>query len=164
MSFHGDVDMSLYSIFKFIEASELSHMIGDSPWVFPVVESIHLCALAALGGGVLLMDLRLLGLGLKSQPLSVVYRGTRPWMLTGFTVLVLTGILLFVAEATDLYGKEAFWVKMIALALACGFTFFIRNPVVRIDRKEGVKTKLVGGISIALWFTVAVAGRWIGFS
>jgi hypothetical protein len=71
---------------------------------------------------------------------------------------------LALSEALKLYGKEAFWVKMIALSVALAFTFAVRNPFARRDPTIGAFSKTVASVSIALWLTVAIAGRWIGFS
>ena len=63
----------------------------------------------------------------------------------------------------DEYMK-AFWIKMAALALALLFTFAVRRRVVMADetRMSSIWNKLVAGVSLGLWGTVAVAGRWIG--
>ena len=151
--------MDLYPFFDALELSPVGSVIRDSLWLFPVIEAVHLLGLATLGGAVLLVDLTLLRVGLRA-PAAAVHRAARPWFLTGFWVLVGTGLLLAFSEATKLYGKPAFWVKMTALALAILFTLLVRNPLVRRERAGA----LVALISIGLWLVVAAAGRWIGFS
>jgi hypothetical protein len=72
-------------------------------------------------------------------------------------------VLLGISEPVKLYGRQAFWVKMISLALALAVTYFAFNPLVR----RGVSGASVRGVTlltIAAWLTVAMAGRWIGFS
>jgi hypothetical protein len=125
---------------------------------------VHLLALAMLGGAVLMLDLRLLGVGLVTQPPSVIERQARPWLIGAICALIATGVPLALSEALKLYGKDAFWVKMAALLAALVFTFAVHNPVVRRDIAEGALHKALALVSIALWLTVAVAGRWIGFS
>lgn len=76
-----------------------------------------------------------------------------------------TGIPLFLSEAVKCYWSDAFWLKMAALCVALFFTFAVRNRVVRARSDiEGWKARAIGSGSLAVWLTVAVAGRWIGFS
>jgi hypothetical protein len=154
--------MSLYRQFEALEATPLGDGIKSSVWLFPAIEAVHLLALALLGGAVLMLDLRLLGLGLTSQPASSVERDTRPWLFGALAAMLVTGGLLGVSEAVKLYDKQAFWVKMIALAVALIFTFAIKAPIARRDL--GLLGRGAALVSLALWLTVAIAGRWIGFS
>jgi len=115
-----------------------------------------------LGGAVLLVDLRLLGAGLKEQSVAYLLQQTRPWLFLALAVMFATGIPLFLSEAVKCYYSDAFWVKMIGLFFATIFTFAIRN---RLAAEAGAGLqKLLGLASFSLWLTVAAAGRWIGFS
>ena len=89
-------------------------------------------------------------------------RDTRPWFIGALATMIVTGALLGVSEAVKLYDKQAFWVKMIALACALVFTFAIKGPIARRDL--GLLGRGAAVVSLALWLTVAIAGRWIGFS
>jgi hypothetical protein len=155
--------MDLYELFDWLQRTAVGVGIRQSVWLFPVIEAAHLVAFALLAGALLLLDLRLLGLGLAAQTPSRVECHTRPWLIAGLAGMVVTGALLFLSEASKLYGKDAFWLKMTALAAALVFTFTLRNPAARRDI-GGARAKAVALISMALWLTVAAAGRWIGFS
>jgi hypothetical protein len=80
-------------------------------------------------------------------------------------LMLTTGVLLFLSEAVKCYDNTSFWTKMATLPFALAFTFTVRA---RIAREEGIevswRTRGVALVSIALWFTVAAAGRWIGFT
>lgn len=156
----------LFPYIQQIEASRVHGVIAASPWAFAVIESIHLLALAAIGGAVLLVDLRMLGLGLKSQSVPDVARAANPWFVGSLLVMLATGIPLFISEPTKCYYSTPFWVKMTALLLAMGFAFTVRRTVTRRDerRVRPVVYKLVALASLALWFSVGASGRWIGFS
>jgi len=135
-----------------------------SPWLFPLIASIHLMGLALIGGSVLLVDLRLLGLGMRHQPLAQVARDCERWLLVSL-ILLPTCVLQFMCfAAMKYYYMKAFWIKMAALALALLFTFAVRRRVVMADetRMSSIWNKLVAGVSLGLWGTVAAAGRWIG--
>jgi hypothetical protein len=137
----------------------------DSPWLFPVIATIHLMGLAVTGGAVLVVDLRLLGFGLRGQPVAQLARDAERWLLGSLLVMVSTGILLFMCFATKYYYLRFFWVKMAALFLVTILTFSVRRRIVMSDEKylSPVWSKLVALVSLSLWTTVALGGRWIGF-
>jgi hypothetical protein len=86
-------------------------------------------------------------------------------MITGIAVMVATGIPLFLSEAIKCYYSPAFWVKISTLVPAVLFALFIRRRVAaRAERYSRAALVLTGVVSMSLWFTVAAAGRWIGFS
>ena len=160
----GAEPLDLYAFVESLERTAIGEGIKQSVWLFPAIEAVHLLALAMLGGAVLMLDLRLLGAGLVARAPAVIERQTRPWLIGAICVLIATGVPLALSEALKLYGKEAFWVKMIALCAALAFTFAVRNPFARRDPVIGAASRTVAAVSIALWLTVAAAGRWIGFS
>jgi hypothetical protein len=156
----------LLPFFEWCEASALGEFIRSSAWLFPAIECVHLLGLVLLGGAVLLVDLRLLGLGLRDQPVHVIGAAGHRLLLGGVTLMILTGIPLFSSEAIKCYYSQAFWVKIITLVPAVVFALTIRRRVASApDGKVGRAALAVTGVvSLALWFTVAAAGRWIGFS
>jgi hypothetical protein len=158
--------MDLLPFAQWCEASALGTAIRTSPWAFAVIESVHLLALAAIGGAVLVVDLRLLGWGLRDQPVKQIARDAFPWLVGSLAIMLATGFSLFLSEATKCYYSTPFWVKMGSLLLAIIFTFTVRRTITGAD--EGRITpavyKLVALVSLALWFGVGAGGRWIGFS
>ncbi len=156
----------LLPFFQWCETLWLGQFVVGSLWLFPVIESVHLLALAVLGGAVFIVDFRLLGLGLKDRAVSELARDARPWMIGGLVALILTGIPLFLSEPIKCYYSTAFWIKMTTLPIALIFAFTVRWRVTVADavRNTARRQQLVGALSMALWFTVAAAGRWIGFS
>ncbi len=155
----------LLPFFEWCESLWLGQFIVSSNWLFPVIESVHLLALSALGGAVLVVDLRLMGLGLKSRSTSELWRAARPWMLGAIAMMIATGVPLFMSEPIKCYYNDSFWVKMTTLPIAIAFAFTIRARVTADGvRNTARRQMLVGALSIALWVVVAAAGRWIGFS
>ena len=155
--------MAALDLFQAIEASGISTAIRESPWAFAVIESVHLLALAVMGGTVLLVDLRLLGLGLSGRSVRELAGETQRYMTAALAVLIVTGVGLFLSEAIKCFYSTPFWIKMGALATATVFTYTVRRLVVsRAEQPPGAK--VVAVVSLALWFTVAASGRWIGFS
>ena len=157
--------MSLLELFYWIEYTPLLVEMRSSPWLFPVIATIHLLGLSVIGGAVLIVDLRLLGLGLSRQPAARLARDAEPLLLGALLVMFATGLLLFMCFATKYYYLSAFWIKLASLLLALGFTFTIRRRVAMSTTLEAssLKSKLVALISVSLWISVALGGRLIGF-
>jgi hypothetical protein len=137
----------------------------ESLWYFPVTQAFHLVALAVFVGAVLIVDMRLLGAGLNRNPTAKVARDASPWLIGSFVVLTLTGIPQFMSNAMRYYDNPVFYFKMGALVVALIYTATIRSRVARRDeaRAGGFVPKIVGFVSLVLWFVVTVGGRAIGF-
>ena len=157
--------MSLLPFFEWCESSALMVAMRSSLWLFPVIESLHLVGLALIGGAILIVDLRLLGFGLRRQPVAVLARDAERWLIVSLFVMLPTGFLLFMASAVKCYYLPVFWVKMTTLSLALAFTFSVRRRVALTGetRMNPLSAKLVAVISLSLWSIVAIAGRFVGF-
>jgi hypothetical protein len=156
--------MNLLPFFQWCEATALGDMVRQSLWLFPVIEAFHLVAFAVLGGAVLLMDLRLLGLVMRSQPAAQIARDSRPWLIGSLAVMLTSGVLLFLSEAVKCYYSFPFKVKMVSLFLAIVFTWTLHGKVATAGRERAGVSRLVAVVSLVLWGAVAWGGRWIGFS
>src|SRR6266702_2796164 len=121
--------MSILEFFTWCENTSIGEAVRASRWLFPAIESFHLLALAVIGGAVLVVNLRLLGLGFQRQPVEQLWRDTRPWLMGSLAVMLTSGLLLFTSEAVKLYYHGAFWVKMSSLLLSIVFTFTVLRPV-----------------------------------
>jgi hypothetical protein len=157
--------MSLLEFCRWLQYSGPLHAMRDSPIFFPVIATIHLMGLALIGGAVLVVDLRMLGLALQGQPVATLAQDAERWLLRGLAVMITTGILLFMCFATKYYYLTFFWVKMGALVAVIIFTWSVRRRVAMASDADvrPVWRKLVAVVSLLLWTTVAVGGRYIGF-
>ena len=158
--------MSLFlPLFTWADHTAVGLAIRASRWLFPVIEAFHLVALALLGGTVLIVDMRLLGWGLRSRPVSELARDMQPWMVAGLIVMLASGFLLFLSEPTKLYDNLPFQIKMVFLFLAIVYTFTIRRRLLRnnVDLAWPLRSRLAGVVSITLWSVVGFMGRGIGF-
>lgn len=156
----------LLAVFQSLEDSAIGAAIRESLWLFPIVEAFHLVGLAVIGGAILIVDFRLLGLGLRGQPVARLARDAQPWVLGSLALMILSGVPLFLSEAIKCYYSDAFWTKMTALLCAVLFTFTIRRRVAAAPdgRVPAVWNRAVAMTSLALWSTVGWGGRWIAFS
>ena len=158
--------MNLLPFFQWCYDTQIGETIRNSTWLFPVIETFHLLGLGLTAGAVLIVDLRLLGVGLSRTPVAQLAAAARPWLIGGVILMFLSGIPLFLSESIKCLYNFAFWVKMISLVLVLIFTATVSRRVtqsgITSDRPQvGRMTALV---SLVLWFGVAGGGRWIGFS
>ncbi len=158
--------MDLLTFAEWCESTGLGTAIRESTWAFAVIESVHLLALSVIGGAILLVDLRLLNLGLTRHSVRDLARDAQRWQTWSLIVMIITGISLFLSESVKCYYSVPFWYKIIALIAITIFTYTIRKKVVfapegQFGRGAAVTVALV---SMTMWFTVGAAGRWIGFS
>jgi hypothetical protein len=155
--------MSLYSFCQWCQHTSIGIAIAGSKWQFPIIESVHLLALAWLGGMILAVDLRLAGFGSRRQPLSQFAKDIEPYFIAGLVVMLTTGILLFLSEAMKCYSNPPFWFKMAFLFLAITFTFTVRRRVAMAKTISPLLGKAVAAMSVFLWSGVGFGGRGIGF-
>ena len=149
-------------LFLALDTSWLALIVRNSTWLFALTEVIHLIGITLLLGTLSVLDLRLMGLGLKQQSLSDVAADTYPWTLGALIVAVLSGSLLFVSEAARLYDSPPFAIKITLFVLAVIFTYTFQRRMTRASNPTG--GALLGGIlSLFLWFGVGLAGRAIAF-
>jgi hypothetical protein len=73
-----EINPMLLAFTRWLEHSAIGQGIHNSSWLFPFIETFHLIALGILGGAVLLLDLRLLGFGLRRNPVAEVARDVQP--------------------------------------------------------------------------------------
>jgi hypothetical protein len=157
--------MTLLEFCQWLQFSPPLVAMRASPWLFPVIATSHLMGLSVLGGAVLLVDLRLLGLGLRRQPVAQLAVDAERWLFRGLLVMIATGIPLFMCFATKYYYLTFFWVKMASLVAVVAFTVLVRRRVAMTDetRFNPVTGRAVALTSLTLWTTVALGGRYIGF-
>src|SRR5580692_9165498 len=157
--------MSLLPFFQTCALPIFGEAIRNSTWLFPVIESFHLLGLGLTAGAVLVVDLRLLGVGLSKQPPAQLWAAVQPWLLGSVALMFISGTLLFLSESIKCYYSAAFWVKMTSLFLVLIFTFTFRRYAMRtgLITERPLLGRFTAIISLALWFGVAWGGRWIGF-
>lgn len=154
----------LEQFFVNMEQWEISRAIGASLWIYPLVQALHLVVMAFFMGAVMVVNLRLMGLGLTSTPLAQVARSARPWIVGGFILMFLTGMPQLMQNATREYYSEYFWRKMYFLAaslvvLAISMWYMRRQSD---TAGLGAAPRVVGVVALVLWANVIIAARLIG--
>jgi hypothetical protein len=148
----------LMPLFEWMEAQAV---YASSPYIGPVVNLVHLLSMVLFMGAILIVDLRLLGLGVRTQSLAKLARDARPWLIAGLIGVTLTGIPQLMERATDQYETSTFWLKMYLLAFGVVWTFTVRQAAVRADQPRGAWPKIVALVSIFVWASVASLARLI---
>ena len=162
--------MSLLSICQWLEQTPWSIALHESLWVYPIVESVHVLTLCLFLGTAVLLDLRLLGLTMRRAPVSEVAERLLPWTRAGFVVMVMSGVLLFYAIPVRTYLNIFFRVKVVMLILAGVNAWVFHRTVYRrvadwdMDPVTPKAARVVGGLSLALWALIVVAGRMIAYN
>lgn len=162
--------MSLLEICQWLQASEIGTGIRESIWVFPIIEGTHVLSLGMSVGLILWFDLRILGFIMRNQPISRVYAQLKPWMFAGFTLMFISGSLLFWAHAESSYLNFFFRIKVAALFLSAGNILFFHFRTQRnIDEWDKapvppLQVRMAGFFSIVLWASIMAAGRLMASS
>ena len=144
--------------------------LHESLYMYPLVESVHVWALALFLGFTMLLDLRLLGLVLRTMPVSQVVVRLRPGMLIGFAVMLVTGSLLFYAIPVRSYQSVFFRAKLIMLILAGLNAFVFHNGIYRKVRHwDGAvitpkEARRAGLVSLVMWTCIVLSGRMIAYN
>ncbi len=140
-----------------LEGFWLAQAMKYSTWLYPTVETVHIWGVGMLFGSVVLMDLRVLGLG-KALDYSALSRLGIAVSLLGFSLAALTGSMLFITHAGDLIASRLFILKM------CLIFLLITNAVLLRMRVEiNAATKVQAVISLVGWASVIGLGRWLAY-
>jgi hypothetical protein len=160
----------LFSFCQWLEQTWTGTTIRNSGWLFQVIETIHIIGIVAVMGSTSVLDLRLMGLMLRDEPVSkLAGRYLQTWTWAGFAVMAVTGFLMFASEATKLYGNLGFQIKMLLL-VAAGVNAFVFDRLAY--RSIGtwddaplapLSARIAGCLSLLLWFGIVAAGRWIAY-
>lgn len=162
--------MSLLAFCEWLAATNGSIALHESLYMYPLVESIHVLALCVFVGLAVILDLRLLGRMLTGVPVSQVARRLLPWTITGFTVMVITGSLLFYAIPIRTYQSVWFRAKVIFLILAGLNVFYFHTRVEKNIAQwdtaviTPAAARRAGLFSLILWGAIIVAGRFIAYN
>lgn len=147
---------------KFCNDTWVSNVIRNSTNIFPVVEVFHLFGLTLLLAVVTVVDMRILGLGLRRQSIPAVAKALEKWGVGAALLTIGTGILLFLSEATKCYVNQAFPYKMWFL-LAGIVLYLLTHRAIKKNTMSLGLMRVVAVLTLFVWYGVAVAGRAIAF-
>ena len=156
----------MLSVLETVQGTRLAIAITET-W-FPLVESLHVICMAIVAGTLFIVDTRLIGLTSLNLPFTYVSTRLLPWTWAAFACSVVTGTLMFIANATTYYANTPFRVKMVLLVLAGMNMMYFQQVTYRSvaawdSGRPTAAARLAGFVSLALWCAVIGFGRWIGF-
>lgn len=151
--------MAVAEWLRLLENSSWALAIRQSAWLYPFLEIVHITGIVILVGAAFMFDLRLLGFS-KHLPAGDLGRHLLAWSVRGLYLVVPSGILLFITNASTLGYDPVFWTKMALLAAAgCNALFFRRAA----PQAESPRAKTVAVLSLLLWLAVIACGRLLAY-
>jgi hypothetical protein len=155
---------SLHPLFDWYGHSALAQTMSNSSALIAIAQIVHLIGMTLLIGSIMMVDLTLLGYGIKRHPVARVSAELAPYTWTGLAIMFATGPLNLASEAQRCYDSSFFWIKMILIVAAIAFHITVHSRVTRADPPVSpARAGWVGALSLALWFSVALAAKFIGF-
>ncbi len=154
---------------EWLENTSFAIALKESTYLFPVVEGSHLLGMSVSVGLILLLDMRLLGLAFRTEPVSRMMRQVAPWMLAGFGLVFVTGLSLFAANATAAYVNWFFRLKLAFVAVAGANALYYQ--VVYFPKMASWDTsshvplgpRVAATLSLVSWALVIAFGRTMAY-
>jgi hypothetical protein len=163
------LNKSLNTICVWIDQTPLSQMIQVTNWVVPVVQTVHILAIAIVASSALMIDLRLIGVLWADRPMKEVSSRFLPLVWWPLLILFATGITMIISEPARSLKNPAFQLKMmllIAALIVTGlFQFLQRRNTKFGNLSSGPQAAAVAVaiVSMLLWASIIFAGRWIAY-
>jgi hypothetical protein len=162
--------MTLREVFEWLEAMPMSTALRESIYGYPILLTSHVVSMCVIAGLLVMMDLRLTGVGNLRTPVSHIQNRLFPWQMLGLAMSVVSGGLLFYGQPMRFYGNFWFWMKNLlmlsALINAMYFHWTIYRSVDKWDSNPlpPVPARVAGALGLVLWAAVIVTGRMIAYS
>jgi hypothetical protein len=154
---------ALFPLFAWLQDTPPGQLIRQYSALVALVQIVHLLGLTLLVGSVLMVDLSLLGFGMRRHPVSRIAGELAPWTLGGLIVMLITGPLILTSEALKCYDASFFWIKMGLLAVTLLFHFAVHQRTALAEPPAPRwRAGAVACVSLALWIGIALAGKLIG--
>lgn len=151
-----------------LEATGLGRAMRQWLWLYPIVEIVHIAGIVALVGAAAMFDLRLLGFS-RRLPVSSMAAHLLPWARVGLAIVVPTGVMMFVAHATEMAENPAFRLKLLFIAAAlANAAAFHRWPFRSVSHWD-VETppppaaRFAAAASLTLWSGAIACGRLLAY-
>ena len=160
----------VHDLFFWVSELPTSIAIRESLLFSPYLTVAHVVSMCLFAGLIVMMDLRLLGIGNMSTPFSELQKRLFPWQMLGMAMSAVTGVTLAYSDPMRFYVNIFFWTKMLVMVLAginaMAFHFITYNSVLTWDTRASTPfgAKLSGALGMVLWAIVIVSGRLIPYN
>ena len=156
---------------RWLAATHMSLAIGEDPaWITPTVQCVHIVAIATTLACMAMLNLRVLGVVGRDEPLASVSQRYARWLWPRtLVVLFLTGSVLIIGEPRRSLENVVFATKMALVISVSAITLLVTEPLKRDIRfwDKGARhrvAQLLAVISLCLWAAIVFAGRWIAYA
>lgn len=154
---------------RWLAATRMSLAIGENAWITPSVQCVHILAIAATLACMAMLNLRVLGVVGREEPLASVAHRYARWLWPILLVLFLTGAVLIVGEPRRSLENVVFASKMVLVITVSAITFAVIQPLKRDGAfwDAGGRQRLaqvLAIVSLCLWAAIVFAGRWIAYA
>lgn len=152
-----------------ITETPISVVMVENFWFVPLVQVVHILAIAAAFGATLMLSLRVLGSAATTLSMEQVSARYVPWIWWGLLAILLSGLLMITAEPIRNMVNAVFWIKMILLVGAIFITLSFQRGIRAQALAAGPGWQASGGtrstaiLILVLWALVMVCGRWIAY-
>jgi hypothetical protein len=137
--------------------------LNNNEWSFPLLEIVHIVGFAVAIGTIFMVDLRLIGVGMKRQLASNLAKDLGPWTLGGLVAVLMSGPLIFSSDPNMYLNNSSFLFKMGALLVAILYQYTLHRKVALSDPSPLVGA-LAGVVSVMLWISVVAGGLFTAFA
>jgi hypothetical protein len=148
-----------------LRSEAIADFVTQYPWVWPAAEALHFLGLCLILGVLLAVSLRVLG-AMTALSFDALHR-LLPWGILGFALNLVTGMLFFIAAATQYTENIAFLWKVIFLVIAGAhflyLTVFTNTWTLKAGQDAAPLDKFVAAGGIASWIGVIYWGRMLPF-
>jgi hypothetical protein len=155
-------------VFIALEQSGLGAMIRQSAWLYPIANVGHIVSLVVFAGAVAIMDARLLGAFIATPPAAIV-RPARRLAIAALLAQMLSGSVLFTAEAGHLALNPVFQVKIALVALGLFNALVVAQTAAAViaaapaSMTLPMPVRVSAALSLLIWASVAMLGRLIAY-
>jgi hypothetical protein len=161
---------TLAAFADWLASTPLSVTILSVSWLVPLVQTIHILALAALLSSVGMIGLRIVGRAGGHASVADTARRYVPWIWGALVIMLLTGLTLIIGEPgrslTNAYLQWKMALLVLGVLLVCGFRTTVARhaPLWDPDRRPRPLAGTLAAFTFALFVAIAVLGRWIAYA
>jgi uncharacterized membrane protein len=143
--------------------------INQNSWITPTVQSFHILGVAATFSAALMIVLRIYGVAGKEHRMNEIERRYTPWVWWGLAALLVSGVLVVIAEPARELLNLGFWTKMVLIAAVAAatrwFQMSVRNNVAlwRPASSGFAAVQTGAAVVTGAWFAIIILGRWIAY-
>lgn len=152
----------MWDLIAALDASGVKQWINDAALVYPLANIAHVIGAILLVGTILLLDLRVLN---YARPLgaAALSRAVTPLAAAGFVVLILSGVILFLADPLNFAKSPLFQVKLVLILFAALNAFVFRRRWAALAEDAPKQARIMAALSLVFWLSVVILGRLIAY-